>query len=304
MPERNLVTLHDTDGTIAAVAPGLGGWLLRYARPMPEHGLVDALHWSQAVIDRFPKEMYAGIPVLFPLAGKNRVGDQDYCYEWNGQRFEMPQHGFARRSRWAVVEQTETSVTMELTDTDGIRANYPFSFRQRLDYRLANGRLHWEQVIENRSAEPMPFSTGFHPYFQVPLTAKGERETCFVELPEAKRLTPQGNFERFTARPFPGQNWSVHHDVSGTLFLTDLVKPEVVLVDPVSELEVLFNFEDAPQHRFIALWARSTEEPFYCVEPWTALPNPFSRPQDRELVVLEPNKTFRAAMWMELRPMA
>src|SRR5207247_1415312 len=108
-------------------------------------------------------------------------------------------------------------------------------------------RLHWEQVIENRSDDPLPFSTGFHPYFAVPLTAKSQREACFVEIPEAKRLMPVGRFERFTSQPFLAQNWSVDEDVAGTMFLTDL--------------------------------------------------------KDQELVLIEPQKTFRAAMWTELRPM-
>src|SRR6185436_12856669 len=190
MPEKNLVHLTDADGTTAMIAPELGGWLLRYARSLPKHGLVEALHFSQAVIDRYPREMYAGNPILFPLASKNIAGGKDHQYEWNGQIFHMPQHGFARRLRWSVVEQSATSLTMEQTDDEHTRVNYPFAFRQRLSYRLDQGRLRWEQVVENRGSEPMPFSTGFHPYFRVPLTPKSERALCFVEIPEAKRLTP------------------------------------------------------------------------------------------------------------------
>ena len=304
MSEKNLITLTDSDGTTALVAPELGGWLLRYARPMPKHGLVEALHCTQTVIDRYPREMWAGNPVLFPLVSNNRVGEQEHHYEWNRQIFEMPQHGFARRSKWSVIEKTGSSVVLELADSDATRANYPFPFRHRLSYRLDQGRLHWEQVIENAGTEPMPFSTGFHPYFQAPLTGKSQRGACFVEIPDAKRITPQGEWERYTAKPFLAQNWSVQEDVSGTMFLTDLKKPELVFIDPVSELEIIFNFADAPQHRFVAIWAKSTETPFYCLEPWTALPNSFSRSKGHELIVLEPQKTFRAAMWMELRAMA
>ena len=304
MAEKNFIPLTDSDGATAVVAPELGGWLLRYTRDIPKHGPVQALHFSQAVVDRYPREMYAGIPVLFPLVSNNRVGDKEHHYEWNSQRYEMPQHGFARRSKWLVKEQTATSVTMELTDHPATRADYPFAFRFCLTYRLNQGRLLWEQVVENRSIEPLPFSTGFHPYFAVPLTAKSERAACFVEIPEAKRLVPVGKFERFTAEPFLGQNWSVDEDVAGTMFLTDLKKQELILIDPISEMEVVFNFEDAPQHRFVAIWSKSTSDPFYCLEPWTALPNSFSRLKDHELIVLEPHKTFRAAMWMELRPMA
>ena len=304
MPDKNFVTLTDTDGTMAVVAPELGGWLLRYARPTPKHGLVEALHFSQAVVDRYPREMYAGSPVLFPLVSNNRVGEQEHHYEWDGKVYEMPQHGFARRSKWAVIARSATSVTMELTDTEATRGSYPFGFRHCLTYALAGGRLSWEQVIENRSETPLPFSAGFHPYFALPLTPKSERAACFVEIPESKRMTPVGKFDRFTAEPFPAQNWSVQEDVAGTMFLGDLKKRELILVDPGSELEVILNFEEAPQHRFVAIWSRSTGEPFYCLEPWTALPNSFARAKDHELILLEPKMTFRAALWMELRPMA
>ena len=304
MLNKNLVSLTDSDGATAVAAPELGAWLLRYARELPKHGLVEALHFSQAAVDRYPREMYAGIPVLFPLVSNNRVGDQEHQYQWNGNVFEMPQHGFARRSKWLVREQTAASITMELIDTETTRASYPFAFRFCLTYRLNQGRLHWEQVIENHCHEPLPFSTGFHPYFAVPLTAKSDRVACFVEIPEAKRLMPIGRFERFTTEPFLAQNWSVSEDVADTMFLTDLKRHELILIDPVSELEVVLNFEEAPQHRFVAIWSKTTSQPFYCLEPWTALPNSFSRLKDHELILLEPQKTFRAAMWMELRPMA
>src|SRR6266536_1428995 len=167
MADNNFVTLTDSEGASAVVAPELGGWLLRYARSLPEHGLVESLHFSQATVDRHPREMYAGIPVLFPLVSNNRVADRDHHYEWNGQIYEMPQHGFARRSKWGISEQAAASVRLELTDSEATRANYPFAFRFCLTYWLSQGRFHWEQVIENRSPETLPFSTRFHPYFPV-----------------------------------------------------------------------------------------------------------------------------------------
>lgn len=298
------MTLVDGEGATAVVAPSLGGWLLRYARPLGAHGLVEALHCSQAVIDRYPREIYAGNPILFPLVSFNHTAGKEHHYEWNGQVYEMPQHGFARRSKWTVVEEKPASVTMELQDNESTRAHYPFSFRHCVTYHLEHGRLHWEQVIENRSPEPMPFATGFHPYFNVPLSSKSERGACFVEVPEGKRMTMHDRGASFSAKPFPAQNWSVQEDVSDTLFLAGLKKQEVALVDPASELEVVLNFEDAPMHRFLALWAKTPEAPYFCIEPWTSLPNAFSRPKDKDLVVLQPQATFRAAMRMELRPMA
>src|SRR3989442_1361527 len=124
MPKKNLAHLTDAAGTTAMIAPELGGWLLRYARPLPRHGLVEALHFSEAVIDRYPREMYAGNPILFPLVSNNHAGGKDHHYEWNGQLSPMPQHGFARRLKWSVVEQTAMSLTMEQSDSENTRANY------------------------------------------------------------------------------------------------------------------------------------------------------------------------------------
>ncbi len=304
MNERTLVNLQDDSGAQAIVAPELGGWLLRYSRALPKHGRVEALHCTEAIIARYPREMYAGIPVLFPLVSKNIHAGKEHAYEWEGQVHELPQHGFARRVKWTVTELTTSSVAMQLLDSDATRAVYPFSFAHTLRYELAQGRLVWEQVIENRSTVPMPFASGFHPYFATPLTPRGTREDCFVEIPDARRLTPVGNLERFSGKPFPGQNWSVQEDVAATLYLADLKRPELVLVDPGSSLEVVFNWEGAPQYRFAALWSKSTEEPFYCLEPWTALPNAFARTKDHELILLEPGGVFRASMWLELREMA
>ncbi|NBV25367.1 MAG: hypothetical protein EBS05_26070 [Proteobacteria bacterium] len=213
----------------------------------------------------------------------------------------MGQHGFARRSAWSVVARSESAMTMELADSEATRAGYPFAFVHRVTYRLDGGRLHFEQTVENRSTEPMPFSTGIHPYFQVPLTSGGERSKCFVKIPACQRLTPDARFEQFTATPQAASELSVAEDVAHTLFLGAFSEPELTLVDPASELEIILNWEGAPQHRFCALWSRTTDAPFYCLEPWTALPNSFNRGQPGGMITLAPGQTFRAAMWMELR---
>ena len=281
------------------IAPELGGWLLRYARPLPGHGLVEALHWSQEVIDRYPKEMYAGNPILFPLVGKNIWEGREHLYRWQDRTYEMPQHGFGRRSPWKVINQSPETVTLELTDNEAARAGYPFSFRHRIRYRLDQGRLHWEQEVENSGRVPMPFSTGFHPYFRAPLGKNSNRSQCLVKLPAASRLSSSDFWMTFAEEPVPAHSWLLGQAAEETVFFTDLEKQELVLVDPQERLEVVLNFEEAPRHRFVAFWSKSQDDPFYCLEPWTALPNSFSR--GRELIILEAGQVFRAAFFIEIR---
>ncbi len=292
------IELQENDSARAVVYPGLGGWLTRYARRLPSIGWIEALHHDDAVVARYPQQMWAGSPVLFPHVSYNVLEGQEGAYLLDGVRYASPQHGFGRRVPWTVVERTDRSVTMELTDSELTRVSYPFAFRHRLTYRLANGRLEWEQAVENRDARPLPFSTGFHPYFRVPL-AGSQRSECVVRLPRARWYHPVDQTNSFFDEPFPVQDLPVETDTSRTLFLGELAQREVAIRDEASGVEVRLNFATHPAYRFLALWAPNPAAPFFCVEPWTALPNSFGRP-DGELLVLQPGESFQASFWMEV----
>jgi galactose mutarotase-like enzyme len=292
------VTLREGAGAKAVIAPELGGWLLRYARHFPGVGYVEGLHFSQEVVDRYPNQMYAGNPLLFPMVSFNHAGERQHHYEWRGGSYPLPQHGFARRSRWKVVEVRENAVRMELRSSPETRSVYPFEFRTSVSYALENGRLRFRQVVENAGGETMPFSTGIHPYLPVPVTPEGKRSHCYVELPAAQRVLPDASWNIWMVQPSEAQKLSVSEDVSGTLFLTGLEKPEVSLVDPGAGFRIRLNFAEAPRHRFLALWSKSPGEPYYCIEPWTALPNSFAR--GTELIQLAPRERFEASIWLEI----
>jgi galactose mutarotase-like enzyme len=294
-----LITLRDSSGAKAVVAPELGGWLLRYTRHLPEVGEVEALHFAQEVVDRYPNQMYAGNPLLFPQVSFSHLPGREHHYQWKGQIFALPQHGFARRSKWNVTDVNESRVIMELSDSAESRKAYPFSFRTEVTYELRAGRLHYRQIVENRGEGVMPFSTGIHPYLPVPIVGKGERNDCFVELPAARRVLTDDEWRSSRTEPFPTKKLPVGDDVSGTLFLTDLATPEISLVDPNANVKITLNFAEAPAHRFVALWSKSTLDPFYCIEPWTALPNSLNR-QNSELIELAPGAKFQAGMWFDV----
>src|SRR5688572_27732152 len=190
-----LITLRDGSGAKAMIAPELGAWLLRYSRHLPELGYVEALYFAQEVVDRYPNQMYAGNPLLFPQVSFSHLPGREHHYEMGGQVYALPQHGFARRSKWKVIGVNESCVLMELTDSEETRRVYPYRFRMEVGYELRDGRLHYGQLVENRGEVPMRFSTGIHPYFRVPIGGNGEKEDarneCYVELPEVKRVVPR-----------------------------------------------------------------------------------------------------------------
>lgn len=92
-----IVLREDTEAKFA-IAPELGAWLLRYGRNVPGRGWVEAIRFDPAVVDRYPLQMYAGNPLLFPLVSYNVAGGKEHFYEWGGVTYPLPQHGFARRA--------------------------------------------------------------------------------------------------------------------------------------------------------------------------------------------------------------
>lgn len=294
------VEIRTAEGAFT-VHPSLGGWLTSYGRDVAGLGRVEVLHADADAVARHPKDMWAGIPLLFPLVSFNHLPGADHHYEWEGRRHPLPQHGFARRLPWRVADRGAAHVAMELTDSDATREAWPFAFSHRVEYRLDHGRLVARHEVVNRSAEPMPFACGIHPYLRVPAVPGGARDACRVRIPRARRLNPIGRWDGHFDEPLPAQELPVAGDFSGTLFLGGLAEPELALVDPASGVETVLNWSDAPDFRYVALWSRTPREPYFCLEPWTALPNAFTRAEPGELRVLAPDAVWKAGWWLDAR---
>ncbi len=105
-----------------------------------------------------------GIPILFPICGNL----PDNSYDYNGQKYVLKQHGFARDLPWEVAEEITTdkaSISLVLTSNEETLAVYPFEFKLIFTYQLKGNVLEIAQRYINTGKERMPFSTGLHPYF-------------------------------------------------------------------------------------------------------------------------------------------
>ena len=140
------------------VAPSRGGMVTRF-----EVAGAPVLFLDVASLVDETKNVRGGNPVLFPSPGP-LAGDR---FTQGGRSGNMKQHGFARQRAWSVIEETKSAVTLELASDDATRAQFPWDFRARLRYALAETTLTIETRIESTGDGPMPFSLGFHPYFHV-----------------------------------------------------------------------------------------------------------------------------------------
>ncbi|HEY9630762.1 MAG TPA: aldose epimerase [Coleofasciculaceae cyanobacterium] len=222
-----------------------------------------------------------GVPILFPICGNL----PDNTYTHNGQIYTLKQHGFARDLPWEVLGQSTeagASLTVGLSSSDRTLAVYPFEFELAFTYRLQGNTLIIHQRYTNRSAEAMPFSAGFHPYFAV--TDKSQLQ---VEIPSTQ---------------FYSQVDRAVHDFSGSFdFSVDeidaafgnVTQQTASVVDHSQNLKLTIDYD--PLFSTLVFWTVKGKD-FYCLEPWTGPRNALNTGEN--LIELEPGASLELTITM------
>ena len=239
-------------------------------------------------------------PILFPIVGKapnNRV-------EVDGVGYDMTQHGFARRSAFALAQSDANRARFELTASDKTRTIYPFDFLLAVEYAVEGTRLRVSATVENRYTRPMPFGFGFHPAFLWPLPGAGDvphtvtldngAEPLLTRLEDG--LVAEGNLPS----PF----------TKGRLTLSpEQFKADAMIFAQGAGTGLTYAAQGGPSLKFtfenlpnVALWQKPNA-PFLCVEPWHgtaaevgASPELARRPYT---TILAPGETARFAFTVE-----
>ena len=125
-----------------------GGQLLSF---VPRGG--EDLLWLSPLSQRAPAAIRGGVPVCWPYFGRE------------GQTAQLPQHGFARTTRWVLANlsrDSEDGITLELELPEN--AATPLLLTQRLHIGHA---LRQSLSTHNPGATPVAFTQALHSYFRV-----------------------------------------------------------------------------------------------------------------------------------------
>lgn len=204
-------------------------------------------------------------PVLFPIVGR-APGDQIRVGDHSA---DMSQHGFARRSRFALLKADQTACTHVLTPTEAIRAVYPPDFRLELTHSLQGNTLSVTATVTNTGPDPLPFGLGFHPAFRWPLPG-AEDQPHHVTLsdgsaPGMARLSDGLLPPERLPSPFEKGRLTLDQslfDADAMLFPNAGVPG--LTYGPDQGPQMKFTFENLPD---LALWTKPGA-PFLCIEPW------------------------------------
>ena len=119
-------------------------------------------------------------PALFPLIGKYKDNKSIY----NGNVYEMGQHGFARDMEFTLAEYTDNSLVMRLEADDNTKVKYPFDFVLELEYHLIDNEIKEIYRVINTDKEAIHFSIGAHPAFVTPANDESMAESLIICCPE------------------------------------------------------------------------------------------------------------------------
>lgn len=240
-------------------------------------------------------------PILFPMVGR---APQD-TISVEDKRYQMGQHGFARRSAFTLVDEWREHCTYRLEASEATLAMYPFDFGLDIEHRLVGRSVVVTAIVTNRDSKPMPYGVGFHPAFAWPLPG-GEEHAHEIVLdnggaPELFRLS--GGLVDRTPQTSPFTNGRL------TLDHRDFAKDAMIFPEGAgsglrygSEAgpSVQFTWENLPN---LALWTKPGAG-FICLEPWHGMAAEVggtdalsARPYT---VLLAPGETARYAFRAEL----
>jgi galactose mutarotase-like enzyme len=187
----------------------------------------------------------------------------------------MPQHGFARTSRFGVVEQGVEQARLRLAADAETREHYPFAFQLEVLVTLAPAMLTLVFEVTNAGASALPYSLGFHPAFPWPLdgaSRAGHRVIFDAEEEPRVPVIASGGLIGREMRPVPLQGRELALDPSlfvEALCFLDARSRALAFVAPSGaaiEMEVE-NF------RHLAVWTKPTA-PFLSLEAWSGHAEP------------------------------
>ena len=219
-------------------------------------------------------------PILFPIVGVLK----DSKAESAEGTISLARHGLARLNQFEVVEQSPSSVTLQLKSTEETRKVYPYDFELKLIFSVAGDTLTQTYEVTNPANVVLPFTLGAHPAFNIP-------------IPGVEAASLDQYHLLFT------RSWTSYGPSITDEGLCDYTTPQRLIVDsdtlPLSweliDREKTITLEDVPDRRitlatsvgatsethgiqmdfegfdYLGIWSAAPGCPFVALEPWCGI---------------------------------
>ena len=219
-------------------------------------------------------------PILFPIVGVLKNGNAESAEG----TVTLARHGLARLNQFEVVEQSVSSVTLQLKSTEETRKAYPYDFELKLIFSVAGDTLTQTYEVTNPANVVLPFTLGAHPAFNIP-------------IPGVEAASLDQYHLLFT------RSWTSYGPSITDEGLCDYTTPQRLIVNsdtlPLSweliDREKTITLEDVPDRRitlatstethseahgiqmdfegfdYLGIWSAAPGCPFVALEPWCGI---------------------------------
>ena len=315
----DVVRLEDaTSQTVVSLVPSVGN--VAFEMTVKGHNVLWWPYVSLAAFKAAPR--LSGIPFLGPWA--NRLDEQAFYANGKRYAFDMelgnvrgaiPIHGFlSSTDRWRVLEtRADGKAAWVTSQLDFFRRpewmkQFPFAHTIQITHRLENGVLQVTTRIDNLSADPMPLSIGFHPYFQLTDSTRDEWRLSIGARTEwllAATKVPTGETRPIDRLfPNPGDIALDAYDLDHVF--GDLVRdPAGVAMMTLQGKQQRLDVAMGRNYRAAVVYApkatSASANAFVCFEPMAAVTNAMNLAQKglyRELQTIPAGQSWQESFWV------
>ncbi|MFS6826555.1 hypothetical protein [Cyanobium sp. ATX-6F1] len=143
---------------------------------------------------------------------------------------------------------------LQLCDDPSTLALFPHPFRLSLEVRPQSAALEIRVRVENPGDQPLPFSFGLHPYFQVTSLEEARIEGLPEQVVNQLTMEPATSAELLEGLP---QGVDLLAAPTQQVRLLDTARGEAISLETTAPLDLVVVWSDPPR-------------PMVCLEPWTA----------------------------------
>lgn len=213
-------------------------------------------------------------PILFPIVGA--LKSNQYAYE--GNRYELSRHGFARDMEFKAKQISETEALFSLRDTEKTLSIYPFKFSLGIRYTLQQHSLICSYEVSNPESDTtstnLLFSIGGHPAFAVPLIESEKYDNYYLEFNNDDTLCYHKIQNDLIAHEtanieLEDKKLSLKHELfyNDALVFKSLKSNKISIRSKGNSHGLNFRFDNFP---FFGIWAAKDAD-FVCLEPWCGI---------------------------------
>lgn len=209
-------------------------------------------------------------PVLFPIIGALK----ENSYQFEGETYSLPRHGFARDMDFKVEKISELEVLFTLTNTIETLKVYPFEFKLSLRYKIFGASVSCTYEITNPAPKELLFSIGGHPAFAAPLNKQGSYTDYFLQFNADEELSYYEIEDNLISNKtctlkLEDKKLYLKHELfyNDALVIKNLKSNNISLMNTKNYNGINFKFENFP---YFGIWA-AKDANFVCLEPWCGI---------------------------------